>query len=75
MRKKTITGKYTAIKFSWIFIACSLLISTNTLGEAASKNFYFPEVRSEVNVYQDGSFTVDEYRTYGFQGSFSWATM
>jgi len=43
--------------------------------ESDSKDFYFPEVRIEVDIQRDGSFTVDEYRTYEFQGSFSWALL
>ncbi|MCX6566857.1 MAG: DUF2207 domain-containing protein, partial [Candidatus Aminicenantes bacterium] len=42
---------------------------------AAAKDFYFPEVRIEITISADGSFTVDEYRTYAFQGEFSWATL
>lgn len=42
---------------------------------AAEKNFYFPEVRIDVHIEKDGSFIVDESRTYDFEGSFSWATV
>jgi uncharacterized membrane protein len=42
---------------------------------AAEKNFYFPEVRIDVHIEKDGSFIVDESRTYDFDGSFSWATV
>ena len=51
------------------------LASIDTPVWAESKNFYFPEVRIEVNINRDGSFVVDEYRTYEFRGSFSWATL
>jgi uncharacterized membrane protein len=66
--------KYIPITIKWISILGVLLVYLVTSAEAASKNFYFPEVRIEVNIHPDGSFTVDEYRTYDFQGSFSWAT-
>jgi len=42
---------------------------------AAAKDFYFPEVRIDIAVEADGSFTVDENRTYAFDGEFSWATL
>ncbi|MGD8534759.1 MAG: DUF2207 domain-containing protein [Candidatus Aminicenantes bacterium] len=54
---------------------CFLLLSAPFLAEAQSKNFYYPNVRIEINIARDGSFTVDEYRTYDFQGSFSWALL
>ena len=40
---------------------------------AAPKNYYFPQVRVEVAVRADGSFLVDEFRTFDFRGSFSYA--
>jgi uncharacterized membrane protein len=45
--------------------------------EAASKNYYFPQVRIAVNLERDGSFVVDEFRTFDFEGSFSaaWYTL
>lgn len=42
---------------------------------AAEKDYYFPEVRIEVAVERDGSFLVDEFRTYEFEGEFTWATL
>ena len=42
---------------------------------AAEKNYYFPEVRIDIAVERDGSFLVDEFRTYEFEGDFSWATL
>ena len=42
---------------------------------AATKNYYFPEVRIGAAIEKDGSFLVDEYRTYEFQGRFSWADL
>ena len=41
--------------------------------KAATKDYYFPEVRTEISIQKDGSFVVDEYRTYEFEGSFSQA--
>ena len=40
-----------------------------------SKNFYFPEVRIQIQIDKDGSFSVDEFRTYEFQGRFGWAKL
>jgi uncharacterized membrane protein len=40
---------------------------------AAAKDYYFPQVRVEVAIERDGSFVVDEYRTFQFDGSFSYA--
>ena len=54
--------------FLYIFFNCNRV-------QAAPKNYYFPEVRIEINIAKDASFTFDEYRTYEFQGSFTWATL
>ncbi|MGB8957719.1 MAG: DUF2207 domain-containing protein, partial [Candidatus Aminicenantales bacterium] len=40
---------------------------------AADKDYYFPQVRVAVAVERDGSFIVDEFRTFEFQGSFHFA--
>ncbi len=58
-----------------LFTMSFLLLALPALLHAETKNFYFPEVRIEVNVEKDGSFVVDEYRTYDFQGRFSWASL
>jgi uncharacterized membrane protein len=42
---------------------------------AATKTFYFPKVRIDIQIAGDGVFTVDEYRTYEFKGRFSWASL
>jgi len=42
---------------------------------AQTKNYYFPEVRTEIAVEKDGGFLVEEFRTYEFQGSFSWTDL
>ncbi len=56
-------------------IAALLLIFLPLSLESEKKDFYFPQVRIEINIERDGSFVVDERRTYDFQGSFSWATL
>jgi len=40
---------------------------------ALAKEFSFPRVEFKVEVFSDGSFQVEEKRTYDFDGSFSWA--
>ncbi|MHB8055860.1 MAG: DUF2207 domain-containing protein, partial [Candidatus Aminicenantales bacterium] len=40
-----------------------------------TKDFYFPEIKIDIAVAPDGSFAVDEYRTFAFQGDFSWASL
>jgi len=52
--------------------AVAVLLGPAAAG-AAAKDYYFPEVRVEVTVERDGSFLVDEYRTFEFEGSFSYA--
>jgi len=42
---------------------------------ADNKNFYFPELRVDIYIQPDGSFLVDEYLTFEFQGQFSWASL
>ena len=46
--------------------ACVLLFASVFVlsAGAATKNYYFPEVRIGVAIEKDGSFLVDEYRTY-----------
>ncbi len=55
----------------------ALLAASGAGLEAATKDYYFPEVRISVRVESDGSFVVDEYRTFDFEGSFSaaWYTL
>jgi uncharacterized membrane protein len=40
---------------------------------AAAKSYYFPEVRTGVELLADGSAHVVQERTYAFDGRFSWA--
>jgi len=42
---------------------------------APIKDYYFPDVRIEIRVAADGTFAVEERRTFAFQGRFSWASM
>ena len=52
-----------------VCLAVALLaLATAPRLHAETKNFYFPEVRIEIAVARDGSFTVDESRTYEFRG-------
>lgn len=52
--------------------ACGLAVWP---AKAETKDYYFPEVRVEIAVEPDGSFSVDEFRTYDFEGHFSWASL
>ncbi len=42
---------------------------------AETKDYYFPELRADLYVQKDGSFIVDEFLTFEFQGKFSWASL
>ena len=53
--------------------ATCLLALSMPVSAAAPKDYYFPEVKVEVTVASDGTFLVDEYRTFEFEGSFSYA--
>lgn len=59
---------------SGIFIFLFIFINSTRV-QAEPKDYYFPEVKIEINIAGDGSFAFDEYRTYEFQGSFSWANL
>ena len=52
-------------------VVCLLVLAASA--GAADKDYYFPEVRIEIAVERNGSFLVDEYRTFEFQGRFSFA--
>lgn len=56
-------------------LALTVLFFSPLILSSETKNYYFPEVRIEIQVQKDGSFTVDEFRTYEFEGSFSWASL
>ncbi len=56
--------------------AAALLLAATGLASGAvapAKDYYFPEVRIEIAVAADGSFVVDEYRTFEFEGEFHYA--
>ena len=61
------------IILGWIFLF--LAIWTTGVAAGQSKDYYFPQVRIDIVVQRDGSFIVDEFRTFDFQGSFSWASI
>ena len=60
-----------------ILALCAFFGASGAGLEAAPKDYYFPEVKISVNLEGDGSFVVDEYRTFDFEGSFSaaWYTL
>jgi uncharacterized membrane protein len=62
----------------WIRRTASLIaltaLAVSAGAGAASKDFYFPEVGIEIALSTDGTFAVDEYRTFDFRGDFHWAT-
>ena len=63
------------VKLNSLFTITFLLLALPALLHAETKDFYFPEVRIDINIEKDGSFVLDEYRTYDFQGRFSWASL
>lgn len=68
--------KLNKLNVNWaglFLLALILFIIFSNPALAEAKNYYFPEVRVEIHIEQDGSFLVDEYRTYDFEGRFSWA--
>ncbi|MBM3284683.1 MAG: DUF2207 domain-containing protein [Candidatus Aminicenantes bacterium] len=65
-----------SLHFSLLAIfAIALVAGGGFPTEAEAKDYYFPEVRVAIAIQRDGSFTVDEFRTYDFEGNFSWATL
>lgn len=56
-----------------LVLAATAAILLPAAAGAAAKDHYFPEVRVDIAVQSDGSFLVDEYRTFAFEGSFSYA--
>ena len=53
----------------------SFLIYFNFSSPVLAKDYSFPQVKFKVQVNKDGSFEVQEQRTYKFNGSFSWADL
>lgn len=60
------------IIFSAILTSYFLLLNPNPI---AAKDYSFPQVNFQVQINKDGSFDVQEKRTYTFTGEFSWADM
>ena len=60
----------------WLAAGCYLAFAVRAV-KAAPKDYYFPEVKITVSLERDGSFVVDEFRTFDFEGSFSeaWYTL
>ncbi|HDJ22475.1 MAG TPA: DUF2207 domain-containing protein, partial [Candidatus Aminicenantes bacterium] len=65
------------LKLRWLgWLSWGLLLLISLFPQPAlGKNFYFPQVKIEIHIQPDGSFIVDEFRTYEFEGSFSWASL
>jgi len=40
---------------------------------SAAKSYYYPEIRTDVELLEDGDVHIRQERTYSFSGSFSWA--
>lgn len=56
----------------FLLFSLSLLISPS---DVAAKDYYFPQVKIQIDINPDSSFEVLERRTYSFSGSFSWAKL
>ncbi len=63
------------LRHSIVILLLALAILSAFPAQGKAKNYYFPEVRVDIAIEPDGSFTVDEFRTYEFEGSFSWASL
>jgi len=46
----------------------------SSVSYVSAKDYYFPKVVVTININEDGSFDIEELRTYKFDGSFHWAT-
>ncbi|MDD8019689.1 MAG: DUF2207 domain-containing protein [Acidobacteriota bacterium] len=57
------------ILLSVVFIFLSLPLA------AQEEDFYLPLIKADIYVQKDGSFLLDEYLTFEFQGDFSWASL
>lgn len=58
---------------AFVILIVLVLAISNLLAE--SKNYYFPELKADIYIKPDGSFLVEEYLTFEFQGQFSWASL
>ncbi|MCI4463907.1 MAG: DUF2207 domain-containing protein [Caldisericum sp.] len=46
----------------------------SSVSSVSAKDYYFPKVTITIHINDDGTFDVEELRTYKFYGSFHWAT-
>jgi len=60
-------------KIAFFLVAGFYLLAAGARAE--TKNYYFPQVRIKIQIASDGTFAVDEFRTYDFRGRFSWASL
>jgi len=71
MKQKRLSKPRVAIPLSiFLFVA----FFTGHL-PAREKDFYFPLLKADLFIQKDGSFLIDEYLTFEFQGNFSWASL
>lgn len=61
------------MKFGLLFTFFFLIIHFTYHDHANAKEYSIPEIRVEVEITADGIVRIQEYRTYSFKGSFSWA--
>jgi len=61
-------GAFTLLIFLFVALLSSYL-------SAREKDFYFPSLKANLFIQKDGSFLIDEYLTFEFQGDFSWASL
>ncbi|MBP8613162.1 MAG: DUF2207 domain-containing protein [Candidatus Atribacteria bacterium] len=57
-----------------VFLSILFCVVLGVSGVASAKDYYFPNVSITINIQSDGSFLVEEARTYKFDGEFHWAT-
>ena len=60
---------------STCFLFLALLAPVKGRLAAETKNYFIPELRADLYVQKDGSFIVEEFLTFEFQGQFSWASL
>jgi len=58
-----------------LLIACLTFFFLISFLPGEEKNYYFPELKADLQVQKDGSFLVEEYLTFEFRGRFSWASL
>jgi len=62
------------VKKILVFFGILFCVALSISGVASAKDYYFPKVSITINIQNDGSFLVEEARTYKFDGEFHWAT-